>query len=131
MTSNKPYLLRAIHEWLTDNNDVPHLIVTSGIPELTVIEDFAQDGRITLNISYDATEGLHISNSEITFSARFSGKPVTLNLPIMAVLGIYGRNTEEGIMFSDEDESEPAIAEEIAPEPEKKSSSPSHLKLLD
>lgn len=107
LTSRRPYLLRAMHEWMTDNGQTPHLVVDAGIDGVTVPRQYVRDGKIVLNVSYSATAGLLIKNDLVTFSARFGGTPFEVRLPIAAVLGVYARETGQGMIFSDEDAGPP------------------------
>lgn len=108
LTSRRPYLLRAMHEWMTDNGQTPHLVVDAGIDGVSVPRQYVRDGKIVLNVSYSATAGLLIKNDLVTFSARFGGTPFEVRLPIAAVLGVYARETGQGMIFSDEDAGPPA-----------------------
>lgn len=101
--SRRPYLLRALHEWMTDNNQTPHIVVDAGIQGVEVPRQYVQDGKIVLNIGYHATQGLGMTNHEITFSARFSGNNHHIVIPVHAVIGIYARETGQGMIFGDED----------------------------
>ncbi len=107
MTSNRPYLIRAINEWLLDNQLTPHLLVNAEAPGVDVPHKFIQDGKIVLNIGPGATEGLRVSNEEVTFLARFSGVSQLISLPIGAVLAIYAKENGRGMLFSEDDEPEP------------------------
>lgn len=107
LTSRRPYLLRAMHEWMTDNGQTPHLVVDAGIDGVIVPRQYVRDGKIVLNVSYSATAGLLIKNDLVTFSARFGGTPFEVRLPIAAVLGVYARETGQGMIFSDEDAGPP------------------------
>ena len=98
-TPKRPYLLRALHQWITDNGQTPHLVVDAGQPGVAVPEQHVQDGRIILNISYSATSRLDLANDAISFDARFGGVPRTVRVPVAAVLGIYARETGEGLVF--------------------------------
>ena len=73
MTSNRPYLIRAIHEWIIDNHHTPHLVVDATLNDVTVPSQFVEDGRIILNISPNSVRDLSISNEIVSFGARFSG----------------------------------------------------------
>jgi stringent starvation protein B len=95
----RPYLVRALHEWMTDGNLTPHLVVDATLPGVRVPEKFVEDGRIVLNISYSATQALTLGNERIAFSARFGGTPHQVEVPIAAVLGIYARESGEGLVF--------------------------------
>jgi stringent starvation protein B len=102
-TSRRPYLLRAMHEWMTDNGQTPHVVVDAAFEGVVVPRQYVRDGKIVLNVSYSATAGLLIKNDYVTFSARFGGTPFDVRLPVQAVLGVYARETGQGMIFSDED----------------------------
>jgi stringent starvation protein B len=116
LTSRRPYLLRAMHEWMTDNQQTPHLVVDAGASGVEVPRQFVQDGKIVLNISYHATNGLTMSNERVEFNARFGGQTHHVQVPVHAVLGIYARETGQGMIFSDEDAPAPTPPD-TAPEP--------------
>ncbi len=100
MTSNRPYLLRAIYEWLVDNNCTPHLVVFANVPGVAVPQQHInKDGQIILNIAPSAVKDLFIANEAVSFSARFSGVVNNIYVPCGAVLGIYGRENGQGMMF--------------------------------
>ena len=102
-TSRRPYLLRAMHEWMTDNGQTPHVVVDAAHDAVVVPRQYVRDGKIVLNVSYSATAGLLIKNDYISFSARFGGTPFDVRLPVAAVLGVYARETGQGMIFSDEE----------------------------
>lgn len=99
----RPYLLRAMHAWITDSGCTPHLVVDATREGVQVPQDFVQDGRIVLNISYSATSNLELGNDAVSFNARFGGTPRTVRVPLGAVLGIYARENGRGMIFSPED----------------------------
>lgn len=103
MTSNRPYLLRALYEWILDNEMTPHLLVDATPPNAVVPAQFVQDGKIVLNISPTAVRGLVLGNEHISFNARFSGATMDVMVPADAVLGIYARENGRGMLFPDED----------------------------
>jgi len=103
-TSQRPYLLRAMHEWMTDNGNTPHVIVDAGVAGVEVPAQHVQDGRIVLNVSYAAAHNLHIGNDAITFDARFAGQSYHVCAPVEAVLGIYARESGQGMIFSDRED---------------------------
>lgn len=111
VTSRRPYLLRAMHEWMTDNQQTPHLVVDAEANGVEVPRQYVQDGKIVLNISYHATSGLTLGNERVEFSARFGGQTQYVLVPVTAVLGIYARETGQGMIFSDEDTPEPTPPE--------------------
>lgn len=106
----KPYVVRAIYEWCADEGFTPYLTVFVN-SETRVPMAYVRDGQITLNISMNATKDLHIDNQAITFSARFGGKPFNLYIPMNAVLGIYARESTEGLFFEPELTDEEALEE--------------------
>ena len=117
MTSNRPYLMRAINEWLLDNQLTPHLLVNADVQGVEVPDNFIQDGKIVLNIGPHAVEGLRISNEEVTFLARFSGVSQLISFPVSAVLAIYARENGRGMMFN-EDEDEGPEPDDSGPKPD-------------
>ncbi len=100
--SRRPYLLRAMVEWMVDSGHTPHAIVDANLEGVEVPRAFVNDGRIVLNISASATQGLSISADYLMFDARFSGVVHHVAVPINAVLGVYARETGEGMVFPDE-----------------------------
>ena len=99
LPSNKPYLLRAIYEWVVDSNATPHVALFAENPDVLVPEQFVEDGKIILNISPTAAEGLLIDNESLSFSARFGGKPFNVYAPIGAILALYASENGEGLSF--------------------------------
>ena len=99
LPSNRSYLLRAIYEWIVDNNATPHITLFAENPDVLVPEQFIEDGKITLNISPTAAQGLSIDNESLSFSARFSGKAFNVYAPIGSVLAIYASENGEGLSF--------------------------------
>lgn len=98
MTSTKPYMIRAIHEWCVDNQLTPHLLVEVN-SKTKVPMAYVKDGEIVLNLNYSATKDLHFTNEAITFSARFSGVSNNLYVPIGAIKGIFARENGQGMFF--------------------------------
>lgn len=107
MTSRKPYLIRAIYEWIVDNQCTPHLLVDATLPDVSVPQDFTQDGRIILNIAPGAVQELSLANQAASFSARFGGVAHDIYVPCQAVLAVYARENGEGIMFPPDDDDGP------------------------
>jgi stringent starvation protein B len=101
--SKRPYLLRAMHEWMTDCGHTPHVIVDALRPDADVPQAYVKDGKIVLNLSASATQRLQLGNKDIEFDARFAGVVHHVRVPIAAVLGIYARETGEGMVFSEQD----------------------------
>lgn len=102
MTSSRPYLLRALYEWIVDNDHVPYIVVDAQQPGVVVPPEHVKDGQITLNIAPHAVQGLSLGNAEVRFSARFSGRAFTVTAPVQAVLAIYDRETGQGMGFPPE-----------------------------
>ena len=102
MTSNRPYLIRALYEWIIDNGLTPHLVVDAEHPSAAVPRAFVDDGRIVLNVAPQAVQALHLGNDSIRFSARFGGSPFAVELSPQAVLGVYARENGHGMLFPDE-----------------------------
>jgi stringent starvation protein B len=98
----RPYLLRAMHEWMSDNNQTPLIVVDANVTGCNVPEEHIQDGRIVLNISWSATQNLAMENAAVSFAARFSGVSRPVTVPMEAVQGIYARESGQGMMFQDE-----------------------------
>lgn len=106
MTSSKPYLIRAIYDWLVDNELTPYIVVdvSGDDQQIQVPQEHIDNGRIILNISPKACRGLHLENDRIIFSARFSGEVKQLFVPPYAVQAIYAKENGRGMVFSDDDE---------------------------
>lgn len=103
MSSNRPYLIRALYEWLLDNGQTPYLLVNAEHSGTVVPRQFVEDGRIVLNIDPAAVAGLELGNEWISFSARFSGVSEDILVPPSAVQGIYSKENGQGMLFPDEE----------------------------
>ena len=99
----RPYLLRAMHQWMTDSGHTPHLIVDAERAGVEVPRAYVKEGKIVLNVSSTATQRLQLGNENVEFDARFAGVIHRLRFPVSAVLGIYARETGEGMVFSEQD----------------------------
>lgn len=99
----RPYLLRAMHEWMSDTGLTPHLLVDASLDGVQVPQQHVENGKIVLNVSYSATRNLELGNDQVSFEARFAGTPHRVFVPIVAVVGIYARESGEGLVFSDQD----------------------------
>jgi stringent starvation protein B len=109
--SRRPYLLRAMHEWITDNGQTPHIVVDAAIQSVEVPRQYVQGGKIILNVSHSATSGLSLGNEAVLFRARFGAVTHDVHVPIAAVLGVYARETGQGMIFSEADAPPPPPAE--------------------
>lgn len=124
MTSNRPYLLRALYEWITDNGLTPHVLVDASYDGVEVPDHAVAQGKVVLNIAGSATEHLQLDNETILFKARFSGQPYNIKLPMAAVIAIYARENGQGMMFAQDDTPPPPVDEPDDSPPR------SHLKVV-
>ena len=102
MTSYRPYLLRALTEWINDNGMTPHILVDASVPGVQVPPGAVRDGKVVLNIADRAVVGLHIDNAWIGFTARFGGVSQPVSVPVSAVLAVYARETGQGMALPDD-----------------------------
>lgn len=100
--SRRPYLLRAMFDWMLDSDYTPHLIVDATMEGVQVPQAFVKDGRIVLNVAPSATHSFLIGGDAVEFNARFSGVSHRIHVPVDAVLGIYARETGQGMVFTGE-----------------------------
>lgn len=98
LTSTRPYLIRALHEWCTDNGFTPHVAVKVD-DSVQVPREYVNNGEIVLNVGLDATSGLQLGNDFIEFKARFGGQPREIMVPIGRVIAIYARENGQGMAF--------------------------------
>ena len=124
MTTNRPYLLRGLYEWIADNGLTPHVLVDAEIEGVDVPVHTIQKGKVILNIASGAVEGLLLGNDSISFKARFQGKPQQISIPMNAVIAIYARENGQGMMFAQEDSDPPPVDGMDDPPPR------SHLKVV-
>jgi stringent starvation protein B len=99
----RPYLLRALHEWITDSGATPHIVVDATVEGVIVPRQHVKDDKIILNVSFTATQLLKLGNEALSFEARFNGASFPVHVPIRAVLGIYARETGQGMIFPEGD----------------------------
>lgn len=119
MTSQRPYFIRAIYEWIIDNDLTPYVLVDTEMEQVEVPQEHIQDGKIILNLSPSAIQGLDMGNEWISFSARFSGRSMHLLFPVAAVLAVYAQENGQGVTFPPEPVAEPAKAPEPVTPPKK------------
>ena len=117
MTSHRPYMLRALNEWILENDCTPYILVNAYAEDVQVPQNYVKDGEIILNISPVAVQDLSISIEGIEFNGRFGGLPTRVYVPTMAVLGIYAKENGRGMIFDTDD----PIPEPPRPEPDKDS----------
>ena len=119
MTPLKPYLLRAVYEWIVDNVQTPYLLVDAEAEGVQIPQTFVKDGKIILNIRPQAVQGLALEDDAVYFSARFGGKPMQVYVPMSAVLALYALENGKGMVFDQEDDSdEPPLTPPEPPRPE-------------
>jgi stringent starvation protein B len=116
MTSNRPYLLRAMYEWINDNGLTPYLLVEADAPGVRVPSSAIKDGRVVLSVAARAVAQFNIGTDFISFLARFGGVSQSIEVPVLAVLAIYAQENGQGMMFPAEDA--PPAPEPPAPSPE-------------
>ena len=102
MSSNRPYLLRAMREWILDNDMTPHLLVNTEIEGAVVPSEYIDEDKIILNVSPGAIEQADFGNEWIFFSARFAGKRFDIQLPIHSVVAIYAKENGQGMVFHED-----------------------------
>jgi len=101
LTPSQPYLLRAIYEWIVDNDLTPYLLVDASNDDVLVPRQYVDNGKIVLNIAPRAVENLELSNDHVLFEARFEGKSMRVNFPITSVLAIYAKENGQGMVFNE------------------------------
>lgn len=104
MNSSRPYIIRAIYEWIVDNDCTPHLLVDVEVDDVEVPQAYVSDGQIVLNISPTAVVGLEMGNEYVAFNGRFGGVATDIIVPIKAILGIYARENGQGMVFDTSEE---------------------------
>lgn len=108
MSSNRPYLIRALYEWIVDNDCTPHILVNAFADGAMVPQNYVgSDGQIVLNISPSAVFDLIMNESSLSFRARFGGVPTDIYVPYHAVLGIYAKENQQGMIFEPEPDPDP------------------------
>ncbi len=100
MVSSRPYLIRAMHEWIIDSDLTPYVLVDANYQDVVIPLEYVEDGKILLNISPGATQHLNLGNEFVIFSARFSGKAMEVSFPVGAALAVYAKENGRGMMFN-------------------------------
>ena len=112
MTSSRPYLIRAMHAWLTDNELTPYVLVNALFPEVEVPQQHVKKGKIVLNLAFHAVGELDIGLSVVYFKARFDGIVHEITVPVMAVEAIYAFENGRGMTFGDEQDTDPPATDD-------------------
>lgn len=99
MSSSRPYLVRALYEWILDNECTPYILVNAFLDGVEVPQEHVKDGQIILNISPSAVQGLVVHNHAIEFDGRFAGMPKRVFVPVAAIMGIYAKENGQGMIF--------------------------------
>jgi stringent starvation protein B len=97
--SKRPYLLRALFEWIVDSELTPHILVAADDESVLVPRQYVSDSKIVLNVSPSAVRDLHFGDDYVMFNGRFDGAPLAVEVPVAFVLAIYAKETGEGMMF--------------------------------
>ena len=100
----RPYLVRAIHSWVSDNGETPYILVDATYPGVNVPPEHVNDGKIVLNASYEATGGLSIGDDAVSFNARFGGVSRAIYVPMGAVLAVFSKENQDGMMMEPEEQ---------------------------
>jgi stringent starvation protein B len=137
MTSNRPYLLRALYDWICDNHLTPYVLVDATGDDLNIPHEFVEDGKIVLNLSPSAVRDLDLSDDYINFKARFSGKSMNVYFPQHAVQAIYAKENGRGMVFpeeevdpTDEPTSDTQTEKPVEKKEDKKKKDRSHLTVI-
>jgi len=129
--SKRPYLIRAMHEWMGDNGHTPHIVIDAAMDGVTVPPEHVKDGKIILNVSHSAAHNLKLTNAGVSFRARFSGIAFDVWVPIESVMGIYAKETGQGMIFSHGSEKPgPPDGPEGPEDSERQKSDRSHLTVV-
>jgi len=118
MNSSRPYLMRAVYEWIVDNNMTPYLLVNAQLADVHVPQEHVSNGKIILNIAPEAVQNLDMAGDEVGFHARFSGKPMHVRVPIVAAMAIYARENGRGMVFNEDEDHTPGPGKEKSSKPD-------------
>ena len=118
MTSSRPYIIRALYDWILENQCTPYVLVDAFGKGVEVPQEHVKDGQIVLNISPAAVQSISIANEAMDFDGRFGGIPKKVVVPIRSILGIYAKENGQGMMFESDD----------TPDPPEPSEEPSNIK---
>lgn len=133
LSPTRPYMARAIYEWICDNQLTPYILVDVAVPFTLVPEQYIKDGQIVLNLAPHAVHAFQMSNDAISFSARFGGVSRQIHIPFAALLGIYARENGQGLFFDPNEYTNIQNSQDEleSPAEEKPQSTKKKLRLLD
>lgn len=115
ITPTRPYMVRALYQWIEDNELTPYLMVDATADNVQIPREHVQDGRIVLNIASRATGNMSMENDYIHFSARFGGVSQEIWVPLTAVMGIYAKENSQGMFFDPNEYDDYVPEEDIGP----------------
>jgi stringent starvation protein B len=115
MTSSRPYIMRALYEWILDNDCTPYVLVNAMASGVEVPQEYVKEGQIVLNVSPSAVQELSITNEAMFFNGRFGGVVRDVYVPVAAVMGIYARENGQGMVFELEEEAPPPTPDDPPP----------------
>ena len=107
MTPSRPYLIRALYEWIVDNEMTPYVLVDAEHDGAQVPQQYVENGKVVFNVSPASVQNLQMGNAEIAFNARFGGTPQSIAVPVPAVVAIYARENGQGMMFAQDGDEPP------------------------
>tara|TARA_B100000959_G_C14801725_1_gene550029 strand:- start:485 stop:895 length:411 start_codon:yes stop_codon:yes gene_type:complete len=102
MSSSRPFIIRALYEWILENDCTPYILVNAFADGVEVPQEHVKDGQIILNISPSAVQSLLVENQSLEFNGRFAGIPTRVYVPMQAVMGIYAKENGQGMVFDSE-----------------------------
>ena len=129
MTSSKPYLVRALYEWILDNDNTPYILVDTSSDQVSIPSGIASDGKVVLNLAPTAIQNLQMTNDFVSFSARFNGVVEQIFVPVASMLAIYARENGEGMMFPNEEDNAGTVTDGDVAKPAPRSGAPT-LKVI-
>ena len=103
MRSSRPYMIRAMHEWIVDSDLTPYALVDVNHANVVIPQEYVEDGKILLNVSPSATQNLNLGNDFVLFQARFNGISMEVSFPVDSVIAIYAKENGRGMMFKDDE----------------------------
>lgn len=103
MTPSRPYLLRALYNWILDNKMTPHVVINADFKGVIVPTEYVEDGQIILSVAPESVYALEMNNNYLAFAARFSGISRDIYLPVMSITAIYAEENRKGMVFAEEE----------------------------